>query len=86
MRLGCSGRRALYEAVGYHQTPRDRALGEPYLAAARSRLSEAEWEMAFAEGQAMSFEEAVEYALSAEEAQLTGAPAPEQPSTGARQL
>jgi hypothetical protein len=45
---------ALREAVGYHQTPRERALREPYLAAARSRLSEAEWEVAFAEGQAMS--------------------------------
>jgi predicted ATPase/DNA-binding SARP family transcriptional activator/DNA-binding CsgD family transcriptional regulator len=56
----------LREAVGYHRTPRERALGEPYLAAARSRLSEAEWEVAFAEGQAMSFEEAVEYALSEE--------------------
>jgi tetratricopeptide (TPR) repeat protein len=57
----------LSEAVGAHQAPRERALGKPYLAAARSRLSEAEWEAVFAEGQAMSFEEAVEYALSAEE-------------------
>jgi predicted ATPase/DNA-binding CsgD family transcriptional regulator len=76
----------LREAVAYLQTPRERALGEPYLAAARSRLSDAEWEMAFAEGQAMSFEEAVEYALSAEEVRPPAPPAPEQPSTGARQL
>src|SRR5918993_2246962 len=54
----------LREAVGYHRTPRERALGEPYLAAARSRLSEAEWEVAFAEGKNMGLEEAVEYALS----------------------
>jgi non-specific serine/threonine protein kinase len=76
---------ALYEAVGYHQSPRDRAMGEPYLAAARSRLSEAEWEVAFAEGQAMSFEEAVEYALSAEELSPAGPRTPEQLSTGERQ-
>jgi predicted ATPase/DNA-binding CsgD family transcriptional regulator len=77
---------ALYEAAGYHQSPRDRALGEPYLAAARSMLSDAEWEVAFAEGQAMSFEEAVEYALSAEELSPAAPPAPEQSSTGAQQL
>ncbi len=56
----------LREAVGYQQPPRERALGEPYLAAARSRLSEAEWEAAFAEGRNMGLEEAVEYALSEE--------------------
>jgi DNA-binding CsgD family transcriptional regulator len=76
----------LREAVGAHQTPRDRALGEPYLAAARSSLSDAEWEVAFAEGQAMAFEEAVEYALSAEALSPPASPAPEQPSTGAQQL
>jgi DNA-binding CsgD family transcriptional regulator len=57
----------LREAVGYQQPPRERALGEPYLAAARSRLSEAEWDVAFAEGKNMGLEEAVEYALSEEE-------------------
>jgi non-specific serine/threonine protein kinase len=56
----------LREAVGYQQPPRERALGEPYLDAARSRLSEAEWEVAFAEGKNMGLEEAVEYALSEE--------------------
>jgi tetratricopeptide (TPR) repeat protein len=44
----------LREAVGYHEPPRERALGEPYLDAARSMLSEAEWEVAFAEGKTLS--------------------------------
>jgi predicted ATPase/DNA-binding CsgD family transcriptional regulator len=74
---------ALREAVGYDQKPRERALREPYLTIARSWPDQAAWESAFAEGQAMSFEEAVEYALSADE--LGQPPAPEQPSTGARQ-
>jgi predicted ATPase/DNA-binding SARP family transcriptional activator/DNA-binding CsgD family transcriptional regulator len=58
---------ALHEALGYQQTPRERALREPYLAAARSRLDEASWDAAFAEGQEMTFEEAVEYTLSKDE-------------------
>jgi predicted ATPase/class 3 adenylate cyclase len=54
---------ALREAVGYHQAPRERALREPFLGAARSRLEEAKWEAAWAEGRAMTFEDAVAYAL-----------------------
>jgi len=76
---------ALREAVGYQQPPRERSLREPYLSIARSSLDEAVWETAFAEGQAMSFEEAVEYALSAQEPSPPAPPAPEQPSIGARQ-
>ena len=75
---------ALREAVGYHQSPRERSLREPYLTIARSSSNEAAWETAFAEGQAMSFEEAVEYALSAEELSPAAPPRPERPSTGAR--
>jgi predicted ATPase/DNA-binding SARP family transcriptional activator/DNA-binding CsgD family transcriptional regulator len=75
---------ALREAVGYQQPPRERSLREPYLTVARSCSDEAAWKTAFAEGQAMSFEEAVEYALSAEELG-SPPPAPERPSTGARQ-
>ena len=41
----------LREAVGYHQPPRERALGELYLDAARSRLSEAEWEGGVRQGE-----------------------------------
>ena len=51
------------EALGYQQAPAERALREPYLAAARSMLEEAAWEAAWAEGRAMTFEEAVAYAL-----------------------
>jgi predicted ATPase/DNA-binding SARP family transcriptional activator/DNA-binding CsgD family transcriptional regulator len=56
----------LRESVDYQQPPRERTLGEPYLAPARSRLSEADWEGTFAEGKNMGLEEAVEYALSEE--------------------
>jgi predicted ATPase/DNA-binding SARP family transcriptional activator/DNA-binding CsgD family transcriptional regulator len=75
---------ALREGVGYSQKPRERSLREPYLTIARSCSDEAAWETAFAEGQAMSFAEALEYALSIE---VLGppSPAPERPSTGERQ-
>jgi DNA-binding CsgD family transcriptional regulator len=76
---------ALREALGYQQSPKERSLREPYLAVARSRLGEAAWDTAFAEGQAMSFEEAVEYALSVDELSPPALPASEQPSTGAHQ-
>jgi tetratricopeptide (TPR) repeat protein len=52
--------------LGYQQAPAERALREPYLAAARSRLDEAVWKAAWEEGQAMTFEEAVSYALEGE--------------------
>jgi predicted ATPase/DNA-binding SARP family transcriptional activator/DNA-binding CsgD family transcriptional regulator len=42
-------------------------LHEPHLASARSRLGEAAWEEALAEGRAMSLEEAAEFALSKED-------------------
>ena len=54
---------ALREAVGYQQAPRERALREPYLAAARSRVDEAAWAAAWEEGRSMEFEDAVVYAL-----------------------
>jgi predicted ATPase/class 3 adenylate cyclase len=51
------------EAVGYRQEPREHALREPYLAAARPRLSEERWDAAWAEGRRLGFEEAIAYAL-----------------------
>jgi len=54
---------ALREAVGYRQEPREHALREPYLVAARPRLSEARWGAAWAEGRRLGFEEAIAYAL-----------------------
>jgi DNA-binding NarL/FixJ family response regulator len=62
---------ALREAVGYQHTPEERALREPYLRAARSQLDEASWEEAFAEGQTMSMEAAIEYVVSVEEPSTT---------------
>ena len=57
---------ALREAVGYQQEPRERALREPYLAAARPRLTEARWDAAWAEGRRLGFEESIAYALENE--------------------
>ena len=54
---------ALREAVGYRQEPREHALREPYLVAARPRLSKARWDAAWAEGRQLGFEEAIAYAL-----------------------
>jgi DNA-binding CsgD family transcriptional regulator len=63
--------------------PGERALHEPFLAAARSRLGEAEWEKALARGRVMSLDEAAEYALAKEVE--TAAPTmvvPERPPAG----
>jgi ATP/maltotriose-dependent transcriptional regulator MalT len=61
---------AMSEAYGVHLTPvtRSRTNYEGYLAAARSQLDEDTFRKAWAEGKAMKAEEAVEYALSEEEA------------------
>jgi predicted ATPase/DNA-binding CsgD family transcriptional regulator len=74
---------ALRDAGGYWQEYRERALREPYLTAARSRMDQASWESAFAAGQAMVFEEAAEYALSKEaDPDRPTFPASEAPSDG----
>jgi DNA-binding CsgD family transcriptional regulator len=75
--------RSLNELVRNHLSAKEyAALREPYLAATRSQLSGEEWEAAFAEGRAMGFEEAVEYALSVDEhPSSTLVPMPEQPPT-----
>jgi predicted ATPase/DNA-binding SARP family transcriptional activator/DNA-binding CsgD family transcriptional regulator len=52
------------EDKGIFLYPAERALHEPYLTSARSRLGEAAWDEALAEGRSMSLEEAAEYALS----------------------
>jgi predicted ATPase/DNA-binding CsgD family transcriptional regulator len=68
----------LREAVGYQQIPEEDAWREPYLAAARSRLDEAAWDEAWAEGRAMSMEQAIEYALSEQKPTPPTSPDPEQ--------
>ncbi|HEX5700778.1 MAG TPA: LuxR C-terminal-related transcriptional regulator, partial [Rubrobacter sp.] len=55
---------ALREAVDSQHMAEEEALREPYVAAARSRLDEAAWQAAWAEGRAMSLEQAIEYAIS----------------------
>ena len=54
---------ALREAVGYQQEPREQALREPYLVAARSRIAKPTWDAAQAEGGRLGFDEAIAYAL-----------------------
>ena len=69
---------ALREVTDFALSPGERALHEPYLAAARSQLEEAVWEGELAEGRAMSLDEAAEYALSKEETDPPTSPAPEE--------
>jgi predicted ATPase/class 3 adenylate cyclase len=54
---------SLREAVGYQHDPEEDALREPYLAMVRSRLDDASWEGAWAEGRGTTFDEAISYAL-----------------------
>ena len=54
---------ALRESIGAPPTPEARPYYKRSTAAARAQLGEAAWEAAFAEGMAMSPEEAAEYAL-----------------------
>ena len=60
------------EAVGYVHTHREHALREPYLAAARSRVGDAAWAETWEEGQSMTFEDAIAYALEVEAGRLPG--------------
>jgi predicted ATPase/DNA-binding SARP family transcriptional activator/DNA-binding CsgD family transcriptional regulator len=72
--------RALREATGRPWWSVERLLHEPQPTAVRGRLDQASWEAAFEEGQAMSFEEVVEYALSEQMPTTPAFPAPYQPS------
>jgi predicted ATPase/DNA-binding SARP family transcriptional activator/DNA-binding CsgD family transcriptional regulator len=72
---------ALREAVGIEHMPEEDTWREPYLAAARSRLDEASWAEAQAEGRVMSMEQAIEYALSEEKPLTPSSPESEQSSS-----
>jgi DNA-binding NarL/FixJ family response regulator len=72
---------ALREAMGVG--PWIAPLVEPYLVGSRSCLEEGAWTEAWKEGQAMSMETAIEYALSKEEPS-TASPAPGQSSPSTR--
>jgi hypothetical protein len=54
---------ALLERIKVPLTPADRAQYDADLAAARSQVDEQTWEVAWAEGQAMTMEQAITYAL-----------------------
>jgi predicted ATPase/DNA-binding SARP family transcriptional activator/DNA-binding CsgD family transcriptional regulator len=69
---------SLMQAIGTGLGPVERYHYGPYVDAARALVGEAAWEEAFAQGMAMSVEEAVEYALSEEVAPT----APESPPAG----
>ena len=71
--------KAMEETFGIRVTPAGLSLAgyEGYLAAARSRLDEEEFAVAWAEGMAMTTEEAVEYALRNIEPFPSAAPDPE---------
>jgi hypothetical protein len=61
--LGAAG--AAREALGTPLQPSRRAIGEQILTAARARLGDAAFAATWAEGRALSLEEAVEQQLSA---------------------
>jgi predicted ATPase/DNA-binding SARP family transcriptional activator/DNA-binding CsgD family transcriptional regulator len=65
--------------IGAPPTPETRPYYEPSMATARALLGESAWKAAFAEGSAMSAQEAAEYALYEEVA-----PAPERPPAGGK--
>lgn len=71
----------LREAVAFKYTPVEIAWRELYFTAARSRLGEAAWEEALAEGRAMSMEQAIEYVLLEEKPVTPPSPMSEQPSS-----
>jgi predicted ATPase/DNA-binding NarL/FixJ family response regulator len=58
---------SLLDTIGSMLAPVERQLYEPYIAAARERLGELAWKAAWLEGQAMSPEQAIEYALETPE-------------------
>jgi predicted ATPase/DNA-binding SARP family transcriptional activator/DNA-binding CsgD family transcriptional regulator len=72
------------ETFGISWTLAERMLHEPRLRAARTQLGEAAWKAAFAEGEAMGLEEAVEYALSEERPTTASTVAPEHASSDQR--
>jgi DNA-binding CsgD family transcriptional regulator/tetratricopeptide (TPR) repeat protein len=69
----------LQEAVDYRLVPQERAVLEPYRASVRSRLGDAAWEEAQAQGRAMGLQETIEYALSKEKLSKHLSPTRSQP-------
>jgi predicted ATPase/DNA-binding SARP family transcriptional activator/DNA-binding CsgD family transcriptional regulator len=69
--------RTLREAMSVQQEFCEHALEEPYSSVARTLLDEASWEAAFAEGQAMTYDEVFEYAFSEEDPDTSDGPTPQ---------
>jgi predicted ATPase/DNA-binding SARP family transcriptional activator/DNA-binding CsgD family transcriptional regulator/Flp pilus assembly protein TadD len=69
--------RTLREAMSVQQQFGEHALEEPYSSVARTRLDEVSWEAAFAEGQAMTYDEVFEYAFSEEDPDTSDGPTPQ---------
>jgi DNA-binding NarL/FixJ family response regulator len=67
------------EVIDYRLVPQERAVLEPYRARVRSRLGEAAWEEAVAEGRALGLDQAAAYALSEEKPSEPPSPATSQP-------
>jgi non-specific serine/threonine protein kinase len=72
---------ALREAVYVQSYAEQDVWRAPYLADARSRLDEASWAEAWAEGRGMSMEQAIDYALSERKTVTLPSPESEQPSS-----
>ncbi len=72
---------ALREATGFPLEPALRTLEEPYLVGARSQLDEGAWTEAWEEGQRMTVEAAIEYALAGDDSSTFSTRTPEQTSS-----
>ena len=73
------------EAIGTAFSPMEQRVYEPYIAAARDQIEDAEWETAWSERRALSMEEAIDYVLSeGEEPADTPAPAQKRSSIPAQ--
>ncbi|MBA2714003.1 MAG: hypothetical protein H0U55_10700 [Rubrobacteraceae bacterium] len=75
---------ALKEAIRYRLVPQERAVLEPYRASVRSRLGEAAWEQAVAEGGVLGLDRATAYALSEEKPSKSPSSATSQPSVSSK--
>jgi DNA-binding NarL/FixJ family response regulator len=73
---------ALRLAIGAPLSPADQPELERHLATAHATLDAASWEAAWADGRAMTPEQAAEYALSEVRAAPPAAPSPERPPAG----
>jgi DNA-binding CsgD family transcriptional regulator len=72
---------ALREAVGYRHLPEEDAWRAPYLAMGRSQLDDASWEEAWAQGRAISMEQAIDFTFSERKPLASPSPEPELPSS-----